>query len=65
MSESERLARWMLNWVKHNPEIRHQRWLADKMVHEAVEAFPEVEPNDLLPALFRAMELRRAELGNQ
>ena len=65
MSEIEGLARWMLKWVKQHPEVRHQRWLADKMVHEAVEAFPEVEPNDLLPALFRAMELRRAELHKQ
>lgn len=65
MSEIERLAHWLLNWVKQHPEVRHQRWLADKTVHEAVEAFPEVQPDELQLALFRAMELRRAELRNQ
>ncbi|ASY70306.1 hypothetical protein [Sinorhizobium fredii] len=64
MSESERLAHWMPNWVKQHPEVRHQRWFDDKMVYEAVEAFPEVQPDELQLALFRAKE-RRAELRNQ
>ncbi|MGI0525753.1 hypothetical protein [Rhizobium giardinii] len=65
MSEIERVAHWMLNWVKKHPEIRHQRWLADKMIRQAVNAFPEVQPKELQLALFRAIELRRAELRNQ
>ncbi|MBB4341390.1 hypothetical protein [Rhizobium leguminosarum] len=65
MSEIERAAHWMLNWVKQHPDVRHQRWLADKMIHEAVEAFPEVQPEELQRALSRAKELRRGELRNQ
>ncbi|MGO6778673.1 hypothetical protein [Rhizobium ruizarguesonis] len=65
MSEIERAAHWMLNWVKQHPEIRHQHWLAQKMIREAVEAFPEVQPVELQLALSRAIELRRAELRNQ
>ncbi|OWO94517.1 hypothetical protein B5E41_12185 [Rhizobium esperanzae] len=57
MSENERLAQWMLNWVKQHPEVRHQRWLSDKMIHVAVDAFPEVQPNELQLALSRAKEL--------
>lgn len=51
MSENERLAHWMLNWIKQHPDVRHQRWVA--------------EPDDLQLALSRAKELRRAELRNQ
>ncbi len=47
------------------PEVRHQRWLADKMVYEPVEAFPEVPPTSCKLALARAIELHRAELRNQ
>ncbi|MEY9581515.1 hypothetical protein [Sinorhizobium fredii] len=65
MSEIERLAHWMLVWVKQHPEVRHQPRLDDKMVYEAVEAFPEVQPDEPQLALFRAKELRRAELRNQ
>lgn len=65
MSEIELTAHWMLNWVKQHPEVRHQRWLADKMVYEAVQAFPEVRPDELQLALTRAIELRRAELRHQ
>lgn len=65
MSENERLAHWILNWVKQHPEVRHQRWLGHKMIREALDAFPEVQPVELQHALFRAMELRRAELHNQ
>lgn len=39
MSENKRLAPCMLNWVKQHPEVRHQRWLPDKMIQETDEAF--------------------------
>ena len=65
MSEIEQLAHCMLIWLKQHPEVRHQRRLDDKMVYEAVEALREVQPNEPQLALFRAKELRRAELRNQ
>lgn len=47
MSEYERLAHW--------------RWLADKMIHEAVGGFDGVQPHERQLALCRAKELHRVE----
>ncbi|WP_139015601.1 hypothetical protein [Ensifer aridi] len=65
MADRERMAHWLLNWVKRHPEVRRRQWLAFRMIREAEATFPDMEPRQLLEAVHRAKELRRAELDSQ